>query len=96
MGVTHIARTWEFWIWVHFSRKSLFSVSSKQRGWVELIPIAAVALHLKEVQILYSEVWMTQAGADPRQRALTWQEWSYPLSHPQLYPSFPSPGGLCT
>lgn len=52
MDVTHIARTWEFWIWVRFSRKSLFLVSPKQRERAELTPVAAVALDVKEVQIL--------------------------------------------
>lgn len=75
MDVPHKARTQEFWIWVHFSRKSLFSVFSKLRAGVELIPMAAVALNVKNVQILWTKVWMAQARAQPRQRALTWQEW---------------------
>lgn len=52
MDVTYIARTWEFSIWLHFSRKPLFSVSSNQRGRVELIPIVAAALNVREVQTL--------------------------------------------
>lgn len=58
--------SWEFRIWVHFSKKSLFFMSSKQWGQLDLIPIAAVAVHVKQVRILQAKAQKAQVGVEPR------------------------------
>lgn len=80
MDGTHRASTWELWIWVSFSRQSLFFVSSKQWGRLAPIPIALLLLCRLNCKSFRQKHGWHRLGQSPGKGSLLGKRWSYPVT----------------